>query len=61
MQLLVVIVVLVVTVAFVVRWAVRTLRGKGCGCSCEGCPMSGGKECHCGEGCPKLPEIDVED
>ena len=29
----------------------------GCGCGCDRCPYAGGKECHCKDGSPKLPEI----
>ena len=60
-QTVIVIFVLVVTVLFVVRGVVRTLRGKGggCGCGCEGCPMKGG-ECHCDK-VSQLPEINVDE
>lgn len=63
MQTIVVIIILVLTLAFVVRWVVRTVRGKGggCNCGCSGCPKTGGKECHCGDKCAKLPEIKVDD
>jgi hypothetical protein len=51
-------IILAVTVLFAVRWLVRTVKGKGgCGCGCDRCPYAGGKECHCKDGSPKLPEI----
>ena len=62
MQTIAVIIILVLTLVFVVRWVVRTAKGKGgCGCGCSGCPKTGGKECHCGDKCAKLPEIKVDD
>ena len=51
-------IILAVTVLLAVRWLVRTVKGKGgCGCGCDSCPYAGGKECHCKDGAPKLPEI----
>ena len=60
MQLLIVILILVATVALTVRWVVRTAKGKG-GCGCSGCPNGGGKECHCCDKGPTLPEINVDE
>lgn len=62
MQLLIVILILVATVALTVRWVVRTAKGRGgCGCGCSGCPNGGGKECHCCDKGPTLPEINVDE
>ena len=55
-QTIIVGIILAVTVAFAVRWLVRTVKGKG-GCNCQGCPYSGSKECHCKDGGPQLPDI----
>ena len=54
-QTIIVIGILAVTVFFTVRWTVRQTTGKGGGC--QGCPYSGGKECHCSKEM-ELPEID---
>ena len=56
LQTIIVVLILAVTVAFALRWLVRTVKGKG-GCNCSGCPYSGGKECHCKDGQCKLPDI----
>ncbi len=60
MQNVIVVLVLVVTAVFVVRWVVRSVKGNGggCGCGCGNCPMKGG-ECHC-DNSTELPEINVD-
>ncbi len=55
-QTIIVVLILAVTVAFAVRWLVRTVKGKG-GCNCSGCPYAGDKECHCKDGRCELPDI----
>ena len=58
MQTAIVIAILVATALLAVRWLVRTLRGKGgCHCGCQGCPHSGGQQCHCHDGNLHLPDI----
>ena len=42
-----------VTSFFAVRGVVRTLKGKR-GCSCQDCPLSHGKECHCHADIPDI-------
>ena len=63
-QTVIVILVLVVTAIFVVKWIVRQLRGNGsgCGCGCNNCPMSGNKKCKCqqAEKTIELPEIKID-
>ena len=51
-------VILLLTAVLTVRWVVRTLRGKG-RCGCAGCPHSGGKECHCCDHTPRIPDIEL--
>ncbi len=49
-QTIAVILILIATLAFVVRWVVRQAKGKGgCNCGCSHCPMSGSGECHCND------------
>lgn len=59
-QTIIVVIILAATLFFVVRWLVRTLKGKGgCSCGCQGCPRSGGGECHCADRV-HLPDIDLD-
>ena len=59
-QTIIVTVILAATLFLTVRWIVRTSRGKGgCSCGCNACPY-GGKECHCDDNNPQLPEIKLD-
>ncbi len=48
MQTAIVILILLATLAFVVRWVARQAKGQGgCSCGCSHCPMNRSGGCHC--------------
>ena len=57
-QTVIALVIVAAAVVMAVVRIVRTMRGKGgCGCGCDHCPESGGRECHCHDAEHKLPDI----